>query len=100
MYILSWVFPSPGIEPRMPTVLRWSAGPHTSIVAHSSREFSSARSRASAGAVHRRTPAAQVQTAAGAARPTDSRLGDTMELTIAPGGVPPPRLWYSLDDGG
>ena len=41
MYILSRAWPSPGIEPRMPTVLGWSRGLQTSIVAHSSREVSS-----------------------------------------------------------
>ena len=39
MYILSCAWPSPGIEPRMPTVFGWSAGLQTSIVAHSSREL-------------------------------------------------------------
>src|SRR5579872_3293687 len=42
MYILSWLWRSPGIEPRMPTVSGWSAGLQTSIVAHSSRELNSA----------------------------------------------------------
>src|SRR5271165_1146963 len=44
MYMLSCAWPSPGIEPRMPIVLGWSAGLHTSIVAHSSCECSRARS--------------------------------------------------------
>ena len=43
MYILPVACFSPGIEPRMPTVLGWSVGSQTSIVAHSSRECSSAR---------------------------------------------------------
>ena len=47
MYILSWAWPSPGIDPRTPTVSGWSGGLQTSIVAHSSRESSSARSLAS-----------------------------------------------------
>ncbi len=41
MYMTSLAWPSPGIEPRMPTVLGWSFGLHTSTVAHSSRECSS-----------------------------------------------------------
>jgi hypothetical protein len=46
MYIFWADFPSPGIEPRMPTVFGSSAGSHTSIVAHSSCELKSARSLA------------------------------------------------------
>ena len=42
MYILSWLWRSPGIEPRTPTKSGSSAGLQTSIVAHSSRECSSA----------------------------------------------------------
>ena len=38
MYILSAVLPSPGIDPRIPTVLGWSGALQMSIVAHSSRE--------------------------------------------------------------
>ena len=41
MYIASFSCPSPGIEPRIPTVSGSFAGLHTSIVAHSSRERSS-----------------------------------------------------------
>ena len=41
MYIFWSVWPSPGIEPRIPTVSRSSAGSHTSIVAHSSCDCSS-----------------------------------------------------------
>jgi hypothetical protein len=46
MYIFWLDFPSPGIEPRMPTVFGSSGGSHTSIVAHSSCELKSARSLA------------------------------------------------------
>jgi hypothetical protein len=42
MYILSEDIPSPGIEPRTPTVLGWSLGLQTSTVAHNSRDFNSA----------------------------------------------------------
>jgi hypothetical protein len=45
MYIFWLAWLSPGIEPRMPTVFGSSAGSHTSIVAHSSCELNSARSR-------------------------------------------------------
>src|ERR1700722_4089928 len=44
MYIFWLDSLSPGIEPRIPTVLGWSAGSHRSIVAHSSCDCSSLRS--------------------------------------------------------
>src|SRR5262249_19895910 len=47
MYIASWGRPSPGIDPRMPTVFGWSEALHTSIVDHSSRDCSSECPRAS-----------------------------------------------------
>ena len=41
MYMVWPACPSPGIDPRMPTVSGWSGGLHTSIVAHSCVDVSS-----------------------------------------------------------
>ena len=98
MYIVSPAWPSPGIEPRTPTVLGWSAGLHTSIVAHSWRDCSSARLLVCG--LRRRGPApsprrrraerAQADSSATSAASGEAveRFSEAMLLKIAPGARP------------
>jgi hypothetical protein len=90
MYI-TWPFwPSPGIDPRTPTVSGWSAGLHTSMVAHSCVEESGecllvtvfvAGDFAAAEAAN--VPAAQADVSAtSAAAQQLSRFAETMLLKI------------------
>jgi CRP/FNR family transcriptional regulator, cyclic AMP receptor protein len=95
MYILSCAWWSPGIEPRMPIVSGWSAGLHTSIVAHSSCESSSARSAAlgvvaRVGAATARAEAGD--SAATATAAAKSGLDVSILVTIAPEHIREPRV--------
>ena len=105
MYILSWACPSPGIEPRMPIVLGWSGGLQTSIVAHSSRERSSACAaplRCSIRARPRppRRPPAGTTASAGEQRQRPQMLRCRHGCDDSAGTCRgPPRLWYSVVRG-
>src|SRR5262249_24238066 len=89
MYIASWGRPSPGIDPRMPTVFGWSEGLHTSIVDHSSRDCISERPRASSPVVAEADPVSrQAPTnAASAPRHGYAALELANSVKIAPAGA-------------
>src|SRR5256886_3393745 len=95
MNIVSCARPSPGIEPRIPTVSCWSGGLHTSIVAHRSGEVRSELGTCAgvargvraldAGAVTAAAAAVKAMTITAAARSAASpRPTLAMRLTIAP----------------
>ena len=89
MYIVSWAWPSPGIEPRIPTVSGWSEGLHTSIVAHSCVEVQQRVLGAGAGvaegaeAAQRRRGASR-SSASAASGEDDRACARAMLLKIAP----------------